>query len=68
MTFVFAAWDNTQVQNADFECQDACPQPAASCDSAKVSFKDVSFKYTGSSWDPQDDGDDNDDGLDKLSN
>lgn len=57
MTYVFATWDNTDGQGADFECQDSCPTPANSCANAQAAFKDVKFEFKGSNEDPTDEDD-----------
>lgn len=67
MSFVFSTWDNTQVQGADFECQDSCPQPANNCDNAQVAFKDIKFDFKGSNENPTDDDDEDEESEEEES-
>lgn len=53
MTYVFSTWDNRNKKLADFECEDSCPSPAASCEDASVAFKDIKFFSYGSNWNPE---------------
>ena len=66
MGYVVSAWDNTDGQNADFECEGACPAPAASCAGAVNSVSDFKFWQYGYNEDqpeptPEPDSDDDED-------
>ena len=65
MSYVFSAWDNRDGSGADFECDDACPEPAASCDGALSAISDIKFYQWGYNWDPTDEDDQSDDDSDE---
>ena len=65
MSYVFSAWDNRDGSGADFECDGACPEPAASCDGALSAISDIKFYQWGYNWDPTDEDDQSDDDSDE---